>query len=184
MIFSATKAFVSNRGVPPDDFLEQLVLWGKSASLQIFAVNNEPNDVMNLIAPVLGPWDSLEHRRAALVETMRVLGGFESSWNWNEGHDTTNPTENNPETMSSGLWQISWNSRVFGQDLKDLATINGVHDGVQFQATTKAEHPFAMEYAARLMRHTIRHNGPLKRGEVLPWLRRSAMAEFQDLMRV
>jgi len=182
MIFLATKSHVSNRGVPPDSFLEQLVLWGKSAPEEIFAVNDEPDDVYNLIRPDLGPWESILHRRAAMLETMRVLGGFESSWNWNEGHDTTNPSEDNPETMSAGLWQISWNSRNFGQDLKDLAAKHGVHDGVKFQEVTKSNHPFAMEYAVRLFRRTTQHNGPLKLHEVNPWLNRDAVEEFQALL--
>lgn len=182
MTFIAAKSHVSNRGVPPDAFLVELVTWGKTAPEEIFALNNEQHDVMNLIRPDIGPWESMLHRRAAMLEMMRVLGGFESSWNWQEGHDTTNPTEDNPETMSAGLWQISWNSRHFGQDLIDTANRFYVHDGVTFQKQTKAQHTFAMEYAARLTRHTINHNGPLKRHEVNPWLNRDAVREFMAVM--
>jgi len=187
MTFLATKSHVANRGVPPDQFLAELVEWGKSAPEEIFALRIPPkgqpdHDVMTLVYPELGPWESILHRRAALLEVMRVLAGFESSWNPNEGRDVTNPTEDNPETMSAGLWQISWNSRNFGQDLKDLATANDVHDGVKFQATTKANHRFAAEWCARLIRYTTQHHGPLKRGEVLPYLNRDAVAEFKALV--
>lgn len=184
MIFVATKSKVANRGVPPDSFLQQLVEWGSGASESIFAVNDEPDDVYGLIRPTLGPWESIMHRRCAMLEVMRVLAGFESSWGWNEGRDTTNPTEDNPETKSAGAWQISWNSRNFGQDLKDQAAHHFIHDGNHFQSVTKVDHPFAMEYAARLFRHTVKHNGPLKHGVVLDWLRRDAMMEFQELLRV
>lgn len=182
MTFNATKSPVLNRGEPPDSFLEELVNWGKTAPEEIFALNDEPDDVMNLIRPELGPWESIEHRRAALMELMRVLAGFESSWNWNEGRDTTNPTEDNPETESAGAWQISWNSRNFGEELVKLADQYFVHDGVSFQAQTKKQHVFAMEYAARLFRITCQHNGPLKRNEVAPWLNRDSVAEFMALM--
>jgi hypothetical protein len=37
-------------------------------------------------------WDDLQHRRAAMLEVMRVHAGFESSWNWKQGVDTTNRT--------------------------------------------------------------------------------------------
>ena len=53
----------------------------------------------------------------------------------------------------------------------------------------KANHPLAMEYVARLMRHTMRHNGPLlkdrskftgelreKEQSIYPWLSREAVA--------
>jgi hypothetical protein len=33
--------------------------------------------------------------------------------------------------------------------------------GIEFQKAMKANHPLAMEYVARLMRQTMRHNGPL-----------------------
>jgi len=180
--FLATKSSVYNRGAPPDAFLVQLVEWGKLAPEEIFALNNEPDDVYNLIRPVLGPWESILHRRSAMLETLRVLGGFESSWNWNEGPDETNPTEDSPETMSAGLWQISWNSVCFGEDLQKMASDAGIQEGVRFQEYTKQDHWFAMEWATRLFRHTTQHNGPLKRGEILPWLSRDAVDEFMALL--
>ena len=182
MIFIATKSPVSNRGVPPDSFLTALVNWGKYASDSIFAVNNEPHDVMNSIKPELGPWKSSLHRRAALLETMRVLAGFESSWDWNEGVDSTNPTSNTPETAEAGIFQISYNSRSFGKDLKDMLAAEEIQHGDQFQIITKQDHAFAMEYGARLFRHTVMHNGPLKRREVNPFLSRAAVDEFMSML--
>jgi hypothetical protein len=40
----------------------------------------------------------------------------------------------------------------------------------------------AMEYIARLLRRTVDHNGPVKRHEIDPWLRRDDVLEFQTLL--
>lgn len=186
MIFLATKVRVSNRGVPPESFIEELVTWGKSASADIFAPNENTGDVYSSIKHVLGPWTSLQHRRAAMLEIMRVLAGFESSWKWNEGVDTTNSTSITPETEEAGAWQVSMNALTFGQDLKDLTKrIIGSDDykeGLKFQSVMKSNHVFAMEFIARLLRHTCRHNGPVLRHEIDLWLSRSSVAEFQALL--
>jgi hypothetical protein len=182
MSYIATKQHVANRGVPPDDFLDQLVAWGKQAPDEIFAPNTH-SDVYSSVFNSLGPWQGITHRRAVMLEVMRVLAGFESSWNWNEGRDTTNPTSVTPDTIEAGAWQVSANSMHFGQELKDLvlATV-GTLDGNAFQKAMKQNHPLAMEYIARLLRRTTHHNGPVLRHEIDPWLRRDAVAEFQALM--
>lgn len=192
MNFFATKARVYNRGCPPDGFLTELVNWGKTAPEEIFAVNSEPQDVYDHIRPFLGPWESILHRRAAMLEVLRVLAGFESSWNWNEGVDTTNASSNRPETEEAGEWQVSENSEFFGHDLKALVAAkvgdrdgDGDVDGCDFQIAMKLDHPLAMEYIARLLRHTIRHNGPLLRNgtnSVYPWLSRDSVKEFEQLL--
>ncbi len=182
MTFIATKKRVANRGKPPDDFLDQLVDWGKQAPDEIFAPNSF-NDIYSSVKGVLGPWEGLQHRRAVMLEVMRVLAGFESSWKWNAGVDTTNPTSVTPETIEAGAWQVSANSRNFGQELKDLLLAEvGTLDGNAFQAAMKANHPLAMEYVARLLRRTTQHHGPVKRHEIDEWLRRDAVAEFQQLL--
>ena len=179
MPFTATKQHVLNRGVPPDDFLEEMVAWGKTAPDEIFAPN-EFSDVYSSIANTLGPWQGLPHRRAVMLEVMRVLAGFESSWNWNEGRDTTNQSSVTPETIEAGAWQVSANSMNFGQELKDLVRSKaGSLDGNAFQRAMKKDHLLAMEYIARLLRRTTRHNGPVLRHEIDPWLRRDAVAEFE-----
>lgn len=180
MTFDFTKSHVKNRGVPPDSFLEELVAWGKSAPEEIFVVNSEPHDIYTSVRPVLGPWESIQHRRAAMLEVMRVLAAYESSWDWNEGVDTSNPASNTPDTEEAGAWQVSANSRAFGPELKALAPA----DGNEFQKVMKENHPLAMEYIARLLRRTTHHNGPAKRHEIDPWLNRDAVREFMDLMQV
>jgi hypothetical protein len=118
-----------------------------------------------------------------MLEVMRVLAGFESSWNWNAGRDTTNPTSDTPTTTEAGAWQVSANSMSFGDDLRALVKARaGTDEGMAFQRTMKQDHPFAMEYIARLLRHTVRHNGPVKRHEIDEWLRRDAVEEFMRLL--
>jgi hypothetical protein len=182
MAYLATKQHVLNRGVPPDSFLDELVAWGTTAPDDIFAPN--PNqDVYSNVVSVLGPWQGLDHRRAAMLEVMRVLAGFESSWNWNEGVDRNNPTSVTPDTIEAGAWQVSANSMNFGQELKDLVLAKaGSLDGNDFQRAMKQDHLLAMEYIARLLRRTVNHNGPVKRHEIDSWLRKDAVTEFMSLL--
>ena len=35
-----------------------------------------------------------------------VLAGYESSWDWREGYDVTNPTENVPYRKAAGIFQV------------------------------------------------------------------------------
>jgi hypothetical protein len=180
--YHALKQRVKNRGVPPDEFLDELVAWGSRAPDDIFVVNDNP-DVYASVVGVLGPWKDLAYRRAAMLEVMRVLAGFESSWDWNAGRDTTNPTSVTPDTIEAGAWQVSANSMNFGEELKELVrkAINTL-DGTAFQEAMKADHPLAMEYIARLLRRTVTHNGPVKRHEIDEWLRRDAVEEFLGLL--
>lgn len=182
MIFKSMKQKVLNRGVPPDSFLTELVTWGRTASLDIFA-SNQNVDIYSNIVSALGPWSDIKQRRAAMLEVMRVLAGFESSWDWNAGADTTNPSSTTPDTIEAGAWQVSANSMSFGQELKDLVLAR-VHslDGNDFQRAMKQDHQLAMEYIARLLRRTVNHNGPVKRHEIDAWLRRDAVDEFQALL--
>ena len=55
MAYNATKHPVHNRGVPPDNFLNELVAWGKVAPDEIFAPN-AATDVYSNVFRVLGPW--------------------------------------------------------------------------------------------------------------------------------
>jgi hypothetical protein len=101
MTYVATKQHVLNRGIPEDDFLDQLVAWGKQAPDEIFAPNTV-SDIYSSVKNKLGPWRDLKHRRAVMLEVMRVLAGFESSWDWNLGVDENNPTSITPETIEAG----------------------------------------------------------------------------------
>jgi hypothetical protein len=182
MKYVATKQHVFNRGVPPDDFLDQLVAWGRQSVDEIFEKNNF-SDIYSSIKNTLGPWKDLHHRRAVMLEVMRVLAGFESSWNWNEGRDISNPSSVTPDTIEAGAWQVSANSMNFGPELKGLVLRKiGTTDGNAFQKSMKENHTLAMEYIARLLRRTVQHNGPVLRHEIDPWLRKDAVEEFERLI--
>lgn len=183
MTYVATRQKVHNRGVPPTTFLDELVAWGRIADSEIFALNAY-DDVYSSVRSSLGPWKEGNHRRAVMLEVMRVLAGFESSWVWTAGRDVTNASSITPETIEAGAWQVSANSINFGPELKALVIRNvGSLDGNRFQAEMKTNHQFAMEYIARLLRRTTRHNGPVKRHEIDKWLKRDAVAEFQILLQ-
>src|SRR6478736_5892647 len=126
MAFHATKQKVFNRGVPPDSFLNELVAWGRTAPDEIFAPNPHA-DIYSNVVGVLGPWQDLRHRRAVMLEVMRVLAGFESSWRWGEGTDAAadkwaakHHTTRSPAEIEAGAWQVSANSMGFGLELKNL----------------------------------------------------------------
>lgn len=184
MTYVATKQKVLNRGIPPTTFLGELAAWGRTADPDIFGPNPF-DDVYSSIKNSLGPWQDGNHRRAVMLEVMRVLAGFESSWDWNAGRDITNASSVTPDTIEAGAWQVSANSLNFGPELRELVLSKvGSLDGNKFQAAIKNDHAFAMDYIARLLCRTTRHNGPVKRHEIDEWLRRDAVAEFQNLLQV
>jgi hypothetical protein len=176
--FVACLQRVHNRGKPPEAFLNQLVNWGAAAPDEIFAPNTI-TDIYSFVRPELGPWTDIRERRAAMLEVLRVLAGFESSWDWNAGRDLSNPSSDQPCTEEAGILQVSGNSMNFDASLKNLVqATQGSTDCTAFRATTKSNHPFALEYCARLLRFTTNHHGPVKRREINEWLRRDAMAEL------
>jgi hypothetical protein len=196
VIFRATISRVLNRGVPPDSFLRELVEWGRTAPEEIFAPNLAA-DIYAKVRPELGPWESPLHRRAAMLEVLRVLAGFESSWDWKEGVDTSRLGSDTPENSEAGAWQVSYDARRLAPELVKLLITHGIGDGIKFQQAMKFNHPLAMEFVARIMRANTRHNGPLYKGReraairaslrgpehsIYPWLRREAVAEFAALL--
>jgi len=180
--FVACKSAVHDRKTPPDSFLNELIDWAIDAPDEIFQPN-QADDVYSSVVADLGPWESLTHRKAAMLEVLRVLGGFESSWRWNEGVDVTNPDSNTPCTEEAGIFQCSGNSMSFDGSLKNLLMqAAGKTDCETFKTETKSNHEFAIDYCARLLRFTVNHHGPVKRKEINPWLRRDAVAEFEGFL--
>jgi hypothetical protein len=80
------KQRVLNRGVPSDNFLDELVIWGRTAPDEIFVANSAV-DIYSNVFRVLGPWRGLRHRRAVMLEVMRVLAGFECLPQFSTGGD-------------------------------------------------------------------------------------------------
>jgi len=183
MNFIYSKARVLNRGTPPDEFLEQLVDWAKHAPMDLFAPNSEPADIYTYVKPVLGPWTSVEYRRGVLLEVMRVHAGFESSWNWNEGVDTTNHTSmTHLEGQETGAFQVSFDSTyIDNHRLAHFAQSEDIDTPQEFIPRMKLDHELALTYYARLVRFNVQWAGPIKRGEILPWLSRKSAEELRIL---
>ncbi|NML31482.1 hypothetical protein [Paraburkholderia antibiotica] len=183
--FQAYKKPVYNRGVAPTDFLNALVSWGKTAADEIFQPR-PTNEIYSWVADQLGPYpaDNLIYRKAVMLEVLRVLAGFESSWNWNEGVDITNPASDKPCTMEAGAFQVSGDSMNFDASLRNLTIeVAGADDCTRFREVTKSNHPFAIEYCARLLRFTTQHHGPIKSGELNKWITRAAANEFSAALQ-
>lgn len=181
--FVACKKKVFNRGVAPDSFLNELIDWARQAPNEIFE-RNDNHDIYSSVASDLGPYSSLLHRKAVMLEVLRVLGGFESSWDFNEGVDPNNPTSTTPCTEEAGIFQCSGNSMGFDSSLKSLLrkASGGKTDCKTFITVSKSDHQFAFEFCARLLRFTVNHHGPVKRKEINPFLRRDAVSEFQGFL--
>lgn len=180
--FVACKKRVHNRGVPPNAFLDELVDWARSAPDDIFQPNHV-HDIYSKVVGELGPWTGLINRKAAMLEVLRVLGGFESSWNWNEGPDESNPNSNTSCTEEAGMFQCSGDSMDIEPSLKALVLQEtGTTDCETFKTQTKANHKFAIEYCARLLRFSVSHHGPVRDGHINQWLRRDAVAEFETFL--
>ena len=180
--YHALKEHVLNRGVPPDAFLDQLVAWGRAAPDDIFVLN-AIHDVYSSVVGVLGPWQDLNHRRAAMLEVMRVLAGSNR-----RGTGTRAAIrQTRPRSLRTPLRRARGRSArtrwPWDEELKDLV-MSAVRslDGDTFQEAMKTNHPLAMEYIARLLRRTVDHNGPVKRHEIDEWLRPDAVEEFLDLL--
>lgn len=188
MIFIATKAQVFNRGAAPDAFLTELVTWGKTAPDKLFDTNPN-NDIYAQVKNILGPddyhneLDWLDLRRATMLEVMRVHAGFESSWNWREGVDHTNAhSMTHLSGQETGAWQVSFDSTQLDESLLNFCDDNNCGDAIDFIHKTKDDHQFAMEYYVRLMRINISWAGPVARHKIDPWLSKTAMEEFKDLL--
>lgn len=193
IVFRASKVRVSNRGVPPDSFLQTLVDWGKSAPAQLFAPNDN-FDIYSIIAPVLGPpapelgpWTDPASRCAAMLEAMRVHAGLESSWNWNEGVDTTNKTSlANLSGQETGIFQVSFDSIYLGgpsHPMRTFAATHGVATDIHaFIEKMKSDHVFALDYYAHLVRNNVKWAGPLISHAVNTWVSRASMNELKALL--
>lgn len=176
--FSACKQKVHNRGRAPDLFLNALIDWAITAPLEIFQ-KNDKFDIYSSVVQQLGPWEGDLHRKAVMLEVLRVLGGFESSWKWAAGVDTTNPTSNTPCTEEAGIFQCSGNSMNFSPKLRQLLIDAGGDGSCQsFISVTKVNQKFAIEYCARLIRLTTKHHGPIKNRHIHSWLKRDSVQEF------
>ena len=193
---------VHNRGTAPALFLDTLVNTIRNLPDEVFSSEYRSKD-----EPDAFEFLGLDHvwladrsqyalvtaRRAGMCEVLRVLGGFESSWNWSEGRDVTNPASSTLATEEAGIFQCSANSMNFDPSLKECfdlhfgwpgrASVGSAVDVARrFVSYTKSSPVFAIEYCARLLRFTVRHHGPLLRREIVPWLRADCVQAFFELL--
>ena len=184
MEFKFTKTKVKNRGSAPDSFLSEIIEWARIAPMELFEPNPEPADIYVDVKPILGPWESVEHRRAVMLEVMRVHAGFESSWNWNEGVDRTNQTSMmHREGEETGIFQVSYDSTWLGNNrMKPFVEQHSINTPAAFITMMKCDHKLCLEYYARLVRFNVKWAGPILRHEIDEWLSRRAVAEFQELI--
>lgn len=172
---------VPGHGSAPVEFLDTLIDVIKSFPDEVFAPNSH-SDIYGVLAPVLGPWTGLIHRRAAMCDALRCIGGFESGWRWTEGADTTAGPET-PEEEETGIFQVSFNSVGFNSSLRDCVQqyCDSVHPG-PFIANMKSNPKFAVEYATRLLRFNTKWDGPINRRWVSKAVWKPAVAEFQTFL--
>lgn len=191
--YRATKQQVYTRGIAPDKFLDTIIAWAKEvrehSNMILFGTNNFP-DIYSLVHPMLAPWkgepgspEFLLHRCAVMLEVMRCHAGFESSWNWNEGVDRSNPKSiNDPERAESGIFQVSYDSTRLHPDLKTMAIKYDFDSTGKFIWVMKNNHDIALSYYALLVRYNIRWAGPLRDKKIFPYLRRDAVTEFETFL--
>lgn len=163
---------IYNRGAPPAAFLSEAIEWAKGADPAIFQEN--PNtDIYSLIGAKFGPLDSLKKRKAAMIEALTVLAGYESSWGWTEGRDISNGNLDSCSNEEAGIFQTSYDSNGFSPKLKDLMRQSCASDKCPaFITCSKMNHKFAFDYTATLLRYTLRHHGPIiRRQDVFEHLR-------------
>ncbi|MCQ0986616.1 hypothetical protein [Jiella marina] len=201
--FVHTRETVYNRGRAPESFLDFIIDWAKQAPDALFEYNDNP-DVYSWVRYKLGPWkegsDFLRHRKAVMLEVLRTLCGFESSWDWEEGIDQSandgKPYERDEDEWEAGILQASSNTlrqyapcRIYAQSFGI-----GVEDHTKFREFSMKKGIFPIQYGAIILRQTYRHHGPLKRTEnntrnplkssIHPYLSVDAVDEFERFLQI
>ncbi len=169
---------------PPVSFLDEMVDWALLAPDDLF-LPNTAMDIYSSVVRQLGPYGIGAHRKAVMLEVLRVLAGRETMWNWNAGVDAGKAVANTSHNEEAGAFQVSADSMGLDQSLKDyaLATLGGTDDAT-FITGMKSNHPFAIEYTARLLRITIRHHGPILHGHIHGELSKAAVKEFRGHLEI
>ncbi len=178
---------VYNRGVPRRDVVAEIIKAVKKSPDSLVEVN-PIYDIFSSVERELGPWKSLKHRKAALIDVLIVLSMFESSERWNAGIDTTNASSaKNKCNEEAGMFQCSGNSLNFGKPLRDLFSYyckgyagNTVCD--KFITCSKMNHEFVIRYTAQLIRFTTKHHGPILRKEINPYLSRECTSQIEAIL--
>jgi len=169
---------------PPTAFLDELVEWAQRAPDDLF-LPNTALDIYSSVVRQLGPYGIGAHRKAVMLEVLRVLAGRETMWNWNAGVDVGKSVPKTSHNEEAGAFQVSADSMGLDKSLKDYAqTTLGGTDDVTFITGMKSNHPFAIEYTVRLLRITIRHHGPILHGHIHGELSKAAVNEFRSYLEI
>ena len=81
------------------------------------------------------------------------------------------------------MYQVSANSMIYDTSLPACVDhYLGSHDTPTFIAGMKSDHRLAHEYCARLLRFSLKWDGPIERGVLAACVRRDACAEFVGLI--
>ena len=189
------KSRIYNPSKPPQAPNNHIVQRAKKSPNTYYTANSY-TDVYSLVKPKLAPdgWRNLKHRRAAGIESLIVLGAYESSFDWTEGRDWSNSSSGTACTEEAGMWQTSGNTLTGdlykGMGLKDLfiKECSGypiANDCRRFIKCTKAEskRDFATSYTWLVIRRTLLHHGPLiRKSDVYSHLRVQCMLDLEKLL--
>ena len=94
---------------PPVSFLDELVDWALGAADEIFTPN-AADDIYSSVVAQLGPFVFTVHRKAVMLEVLRVLAEHESTWNWNQGMHATKTARKTSHDEETGAFQVSEDS--------------------------------------------------------------------------
>lgn len=178
---------IPNQGKVPELVLNNIIDFVRSAPDKVFEKNDEA-DLYWLVSKTLGPITTLKQRRAVMADTQIVLGALESSWGYGVGRDPATPASKPCSEWEAGMFQVSSNSMYFGSG-KLTALFNAACENYKslgtcqaFQKCTKEDPAFAHSYVGLLLRYTINHHGPLKRGSVSSLLSKSCQNEIEGIL--
>lgn len=174
------KKQVDTHVVPPDEFLETVILTIKGMANDVFEPIEGVFEVYASCASELGESTDSLVRKAQMCEILRCLCAFESDYNWNEGADSTAGKET-PEEEETGIAQVSANSMEFG-NLRAFAATIGIKTTQDFIRLMKLKHSFAIEYTIQLLRITVKANGPVLHKHINGWLSKEAVEDFKLLL--
>lgn len=191
--FRSVRQELYNIGRPSEVFLEILVAWGRDMPRALFVRNSE-YDIYSHVKSRLGPWRGNLHRRAVMLEVLRVLAGFESRWNWSYGQGCSCSVGVTDCAQKAGIFQCSAESMTADQSLRNLLrATTGSDDCRSFQTASKRNRTFALNYCAQLLRFTVDHHESIRGSDtqsqrsnsdkIIEFLSKDSVDEFIELIK-
>ncbi len=174
---SACLVNVHNRGKPTEDMVMEIIDLVGLMDYSDFEVNDN-YDIYSHMQPKFAEFTKdIDSRRALMAGVLVNLAGWESSWDWTEGVDTTNPASMaNKCGEEAGLLQTSADSMAnfnassggslkafFDESCKEYTGGTDCERFIKCSKDPGGLHYFTIQYTAKLLRHTTNHHGPIKR---------------------